>query len=176
MPEPTKDAAAPSGKLFGIPADVIASTDTWLLCMDHDEIAIAEQWLEQNLPAKLTQKRLTPLIDLHMLHEDSVVIPMMRAPGKQRRLPLLETTKAADGERLSEPTSIEKLLAEMELCGAIVCKAHWDASVNRYGGKLRRSSFLEALGIMVSPACPKLLDAASYRNGQLASELVLRWL
>ena len=159
-----------------IPKEVIDAPDTWLFAMDLDETRIAEEWAEKHLPEKEKSKRFTNLIDLRMLHEDSVVIPLVRRPGSSKRLTLLETFKAQDGERLSVETDLDKLLDEMQMCGLIYCKEHWDASASRYGGKLRQSSFMEQLGIVISPAMPKLLDVASRKNGEFASELVMRWL
>lgn len=165
--------------------ELFLNPNTIILAMDLDETAIAEAWVLKYFPAPPEAnpderpeilERFLNMLDLRSLRKQSVVIPLVRGKNKRGgRTNALGWYKAEGGERVTEVVETDKLVDEIVVCTPIFCDKCWEDSGSRYGGKLQQSAFCEALGIAATPACLKFLDVASRKNGELPSELVLRW-
>lgn len=162
--------------------ELFLNPNTIILAMDLDETAIAEAWVLKYFPPAEGEERpeiidrFLNMLDLRSLRKQSVVIPLVRGKNKRGgRTNALGWYKAEGGERVTEAVETDKLVDEMVVCTPIHCEKFWEDSTSRYGGKLRSAEFCEALGIAATPATLKFLDVASRKNGELPSELVLRW-
>jgi hypothetical protein len=170
--------------------ELFLNPNTIILAMDLDETAIAEAWVLKYFPAPPEENpderpeildRFLNMLDLRALRKQSVVIPLVRGRNKRGgRTNALGWYKAEGGERVTQPADTDVLVDEIAVCKPIHCEKYWEDSSSRYGGKLKTPEFCSALGEAVSGgigsgATLKFLDVASRKNGELPSELVLRW-
>jgi hypothetical protein len=161
--------------------NVILSPNTWFLMLDvPTETPVAHAWCEKNAPVKLEQDMLTNVLHMSSLRKDNaVVIIQRRAVGMKRITPAIGLyLDRQTGERMPEPAALEDLVAEVKLSEPVLCSKHWQDGGGGYGqrwnGSLSRSTFLEELGKLASPATIRFLDVASKKGGELPEQLVLR--
>jgi hypothetical protein len=148
---------------------------TWILMpLVEEEAKVSEAWIDAHVPIKRGQRAMENVLPLSQLRIEDSVMVLVRGKDMRAVKPLMAVTITQQGERLSAMRPEEELMAELTLTPAIHVRDHWveGAGFGRYSGKLNRATFLEALGKVCVPLCPRFLDQV--RKEGHPDNLVLR--
>jgi hypothetical protein len=148
---------------------------TWILLpYVEEEAKVTEAWIDAHTPIKRSQRAMENVLPLSQLRIEDSVMCLVRGKSMRAVKPLMSVVKTQQGEVLSTMRPEEELMLELTLTPAIHVRDHWveGAGFGRYSGQLNRATFLEALGKVCVPLCPRFLDQV--RKEGHPDNLVLR--
>jgi hypothetical protein len=122
---------------------------------DENEHRIAVAWIEKHYPSINTpgNPRFTTALPVDRLTPEHTVRVLARMGRKLT--PALRTERNAQGESKVHRATDEELASELSLSAPVAVRKHWMSPADGQEGEIIVSSFLEELGNVCVPYCPK---------------------